>query len=163
MSLHAYSRVWLHVVWATLERRPLLSPPVAAKVSAYLSDYASAKSIYMKLNHVNRDHVHALVDLPVSLAIDQMVQLFKGSSSHWINENDLLPGKFAWGRGYGVFSVSHSGVADVAEYIARQEEHHHRRSFAEELKLLVERYGLKWHAEETVETVPSAPGPSTPN
>jgi len=36
-----------------------------------------------------------------------MVQLFKGSCSHWINQNNLLPGKFAWGRGYGVFSVSH--------------------------------------------------------
>jgi hypothetical protein len=48
-----------------------------------------------------------------------------------------------------------SGVAEVARYIARQEEHHRNRSFSEELKLLVERYGLKWHEDETVETVPS--------
>ena len=81
-----------------------------------------------------------------------MTQLFKGSSSHWINANRLGEGKFAWGRGYGVFSVSHSGVSQVAKYIANQEEHHRKRSFAEELKLLVERHGLKWH-EETVETV----------
>lgn len=50
MSLHSYSRVWLHLVWATLERRPLLPPPVAAKVSAYLSKYSSEKGIYMKIN-----------------------------------------------------------------------------------------------------------------
>ena len=151
MSKHSYSRVWLHSVWATLERRPLLSKPVAAKVSAYLTEYASEKEIYMKINYVNRDHVHVLVDLPTRLAIDELMQLLKGSSSHWVNENNLLPCKFAWGRGYGAFSVSHSGINKVARYIAAQEEHHLKRSFSDELKLFVERYGLRWHADETAE------------
>ncbi|HZL13388.1 MAG TPA: transposase [Verrucomicrobiae bacterium] len=53
-------------------------------------------------------------------------------------------GKFGWGRGYGVFSVSESAIAEVARYIANQEEHHRKRNFAEELKLFVERYGLEW-------------------
>lgn len=148
MSLHSYSRVWLHLTWATLERRPLLFQSAATKLSAYLSQYASEKGIYLKTNYVNPDHVHALVDLPTHLCIEEMMHLFKGASSHWINENDLVPGKFAWGRGYGVFSVSHSGVSEVANYIATQEEHHRKRSFSEELRLLVERYGLTWREEE---------------
>lgn len=106
----------------------------------------------MKINFVNGDHVHALVDLPTDLTIERMMQLFKGGSSHWINESDLISGKFAWGRGYGVFSVSHSGVDEVAHYIAGQEEHHRKRGFSEELKLFVEKYGLKWCTEETVKT-----------
>jgi putative transposase len=144
MSLHAYSRVWLHLVWATLERRPLLTKSAAAKLSAYLSDYAKEKGIYMKINYVNADHVHALIDLPTKFSIEEIMQLFKGSSSHWVNENNLVAGKFGWGRGYGVFSVSESAVAEVAHYIANQEEHHRKRDFAEELKLFVERYGLEW-------------------
>jgi len=107
----------------------------------------------MKINYVNSDHVHALVDLPTGLAIEEMMQHFKGSSSHWINQSDLVPGKFAWGRGYGVFSVSHSGIGEVGKYIAGQEDHHRKRTFSDELKLFVERYGLKWHNEKTVETV----------
>jgi putative transposase len=115
-------------------------------------------------NYVNGDHVHALVDLPTSLAIEDMMHLFKGASSHWINERNLLPGKFAWGRGYGAFSVSHSGVGEVAKYIAGQEEHHRKRSFTEELKLLVERYGLKWQGDKTVETVlPGTSGLGAPS
>jgi putative transposase len=161
MSLHSYSRVWLHLIWGTLERRPLLAKPAADKVSGYLTQYSSDKGIYMKINYVNADHVHVLVDLPTHLPIENMMQLFKGSSSHWINENHLLAGKFAWGRGYGAFSVSHSGVAEVANYIATQEEHHRKRSFSEELKLLVERYGLTWHGDETVKTV-SSPAPAKP-
>ena len=145
MSLHSYSRVWLHLIWATLERRPLLSRPAAAKVSAYLSEHASEKGIYMKINYVNPEHVHVLVDLPTNLCIENAMQLFKGSSSHWINERNLLAGKFAWGRGYGAFSVSQSGAAEVAKYIANQEAHHRKKSFAEELRLFVKRYELEWH------------------
>ena len=148
MSLHSYSRVWLHIVWATLERRPLLDKAAAAKLSAWLYDYARQKGIFTKINFVNPDHVHALIDLPTNLTIEDMMQLFKGSSSHWINEQNLVAGKFGWGRGYGVFSVSESGVSEVCSSIANQEEHHRKRDFVEELKLFVERYGLEWRKDK---------------
>ena len=105
----------------------------------------------MKINYFNADHTHALFDLPTSKSIEQVVQLFKGDSSHWINENKLLPGRFARGRGYGAFSVSHSDMARVAAYIARQEEHHKRKTFAEEYELFVKRYGLEWRDERAVQ------------
>ena len=148
MSLHSYSRVWLHVVWATLDRRPLLPKPAAVKLSAHLHDYAREKRIYMKTNFVNPEHVHAVVDLPTNLAIEDMMQFFKGESSHWVNEQNLVAGKFGWGRGYGVFSVSESGVAEVCAYIANQEAHHRKRDFLGELKLFVERYGLEWREDK---------------
>lgn len=148
MPLHSYCRCWLHLTWATLERRPLLAPPAAAKLSAHLYEYAKEKGLYMRINFVNADHVHALIDLPVTRPIEEVLQLLKGGSSHWVNENNLVPGKFGWQRGYGAFSVSHSGVEEVGGYIANQEEHHRKRSFTEELKLLVGKYGLIWHPEE---------------
>lgn len=148
MSLHSYSRVWLHLVWATLERRPLLTKPAAAKLSAHLHEHAQAKGIYMKINFVNADHVHVLLDLPTNLCIEDLVQMLKGESSQWVNEQNLVPGKFGWQRGYGVFSVSQSGVAEVCAYIAGQEEHHRTTDFNAELRKLVERYGLTWREEE---------------
>jgi REP element-mobilizing transposase RayT len=162
MSVHSYSRVWLHLVWSTLERRPFLQKQAAAATSAFLSKYADGKGIYMKINFVNSDHVHVLADLPTHLSIEEMMQFLKGASSHWINSNNVVGGKFAWGRGYGVFSVSHSSLAAVTKYIAGQEEHHRRRSFADEFKVLVERYGLSWRPEETVETVSGREASSTP-
>ncbi len=77
-----------------------------------------------------------------------MIQLFKGGSSHWINEQKLLHGRFAWEKGYGAFSVSHSDVARVANYIARQEEHHKKYTYSQEYELFVKRYGLEWCDEE---------------
>ena len=143
--MHSYSRIWVHLVWATIERRNLVAGPAAAKISGYLTKYAMEKGIYMKINFVNPNHVHALIDLPTSLCIEDVTHLLKGGSSHWINESNLVPGKFGWGRGYGAFSVGQSGMDEVARYIANQEEHHRKKSFAEELRLFVERYKLTWH------------------
>ena len=103
----------------------------------------------MKINYVNADHVHALVDLSTNLSIEELMQLLKGSSSHWVNVNKILQGKFAWGRGYGAFSVSESNVAQVAAYIAGQEEHRRVRTFAEELREFIERHGLRWQDEKS--------------
>lgn len=147
MSTHSYSRLWIHLIWETLGREPMLDKHAAAKASIHLSDYSVEKGIYMKINYFNADHTHALFDLPTSKSIEQVVQLFKGDSSHWINENKLVQGRFAWGRGYGAFSVSHSDVPRVAAYIARQEEHHKKKTFAEEYELFVKRYGLEWRDE----------------
>jgi REP element-mobilizing transposase RayT len=126
----------------------MLDKRAAARASVNLSEYSHEKGIYMKINYFNADHTHALIDLPTNLTIEQVVQLLKGSSSHWINQNRLVKGRFAWGRGYGAFSVSQSDVSNVANYIARQEEHHRKRSFAEEYATFVERYGLEWRDKE---------------
>jgi putative transposase len=114
----------------------------------FLNQLRLEKGIYMKVNYFNADHTHALIDLPTNLYVEELIKLFKGSSSHWINQNRIIKGRFAWGRGYGAFSVSHSDVGRVARYIANQEEHHRKRTFAEEYELFVKRYGLEWRDEE---------------
>ena len=149
MSAHSYSRCWIHLIWGTLNREKMLNKDAAAQVSRYLRDYAKTKGVYMKINYVNADHVHALIDLPTNLSIEDLVQLFKGSSSHWINANNVITGKFARGRGYDAFSVSESNADQVAAYIGGQEEHHRLRPFADELKEFVKRHGFCWRAEES--------------
>ena len=147
MSAHSYSRCWIHLIWGTLNREKLLNEAAAVRVSRYLAEYAAKEEIYMKVNFVNADHVHALVDLSTALSIEKLIQLLKGSSSHWINTHDIVTGKFAWGRGYGAFSVSESNVGQVARYIADQEEHHRVRTLAEELREFIDRHGLYWKDE----------------
>ena len=141
MSTHSYSRCWLHLIWETLRREPMLDKRAAARASVNLSEYALEKGVYMKVNYFNADHTHTLIDLPTNLSIEQAIHLLKGSSSHWINQNRLVRGRFAWGRGYGAFSVSHSEVGRVAKYIADQEGHHRKRTFEDEYQLFVKKYG----------------------
>jgi hypothetical protein len=77
VSLHSYSRCWLHLIWGTLNREKMLHKEAAARVSHYLKEYAEQKNLYMKINHVNADHVHALIDLPTHLSIEEALQLFR--------------------------------------------------------------------------------------
>src|SRR3954466_12597559 len=142
MSVHSYSRCWIHLIWGTLSRERPLNKKAAAGLSRYLFEYAGEQDVYMKINFVNPDHVHALIDLPTGFSIEKMVQLSKGSSSHWVNSNELVTRKFAWGRGYGAFAVSHSNIDLVAQYIAEQEEHHRARTFTEGLREFIDRHGL---------------------
>ncbi|HXD31111.1 MAG TPA: transposase [Pyrinomonadaceae bacterium] len=48
--------------------------------------------------------------------------------------HDVFPSlkNFSWQRGYGAFTVSHSNVKEVREYIKKQKEHHRKISFREE-------------------------------
>jgi len=126
----------------------MLHREAAVRASKFLTDYSLEKGIYMKINYFNADHTHALIDLPTNKCVEDVIQLFKGGSSFWINDQKLLRGHFAWGRGYGAFSASHSDVERVANYIARQPEHHKKRTWAQEYQLFVERYGLEWRDEE---------------
>jgi putative transposase len=51
---------------------------------------------------------------------------------------------FAWQNGYGVFSVSVSNVPVVRKYVANQREHHRRRAFQKELRVLLEKHEIHY-------------------
>ena len=64
MSVHSNSRCWIHLIWGTLNREKLPNRKAAARLSQYLTEYTDSKGVYIKINYVNADHVHVLVDLP---------------------------------------------------------------------------------------------------
>ena len=142
MSLHSYTKLWTHIIWETLNREKLLNEKAAKTISEYLFNYSKEKNIFMKINYVNPEHVHALIDQPTNLSMEDIVKLFKGSSSHFINQERIVQGKFSWGRGYAAFSVSESQLEKVVEYIKNQKEHHRLKSYTGEYELFMKKYGL---------------------
>ncbi len=137
MSLHSYSICYTHFVFTTLNRDPVLNKEIRILLSGYFDQYSKEKKIYQKINFVNQEHVHMLINLPTNLSVEKVIQLYKGSSSYWINNQKFLGDKFYWERGYGVFFVSGYNVEMVSRYIAKQEEHHKKISCEEEFKNLL--------------------------
>jgi len=78
MSTHSYSRCWIHFVWETLRREPMLDKRAAARASTNLTEYAREEGIYMKINYFNADHTHAFIDFPTNLTIEQVIQTNEG-------------------------------------------------------------------------------------
>jgi len=73
-----------------------------------------------------------------------IVQLIKGESSFWINQNKIVQGKFAWQDDYWAVSVSESHVNQVRKYMQKQEEHHRTKSFEDEIDEFKLKYGWKF-------------------
>lgn len=144
MSLHSYSKVWIHLIWSTLNKEKIIDKNSAIKISDFIANYCKSQSIYLKTIFINPDHVHVLLDLPTNISIEDLAKLLKGSSSHWVNKERIINPKFNWARGYGVFSVSQSSLDKVVKYIQNQEEHHRLKSFTEEYQEFIEKYGIKY-------------------
>ena len=129
----AYLRIWIHVVWSTKNREPLLnSIELRQRLFQHIAENAASKSIYLDCLNGSCDHVHALVSLGPDQTISKIAQLLKGESSHWMNQEDHIHRKFEWQDDYFANSVSDSAIGQIRLYIKNQEEHHRKRSFSEE-------------------------------
>ena len=72
------------------------------------------------------------------------MQKVMGNSSKWLGEQGWHRVAFSWQRGYAAFSVSQSMAEKVGSYISRQEEHHRKVTFEEELVELLEKQGVTY-------------------
>ena len=129
----------------------MLTKDVRPLLRRHLVDYARENDIHCDTLNVQMEHVHGLISLQSTQKTDDVVKLLKGESSHWINEQNLLRGKFSWQRGYAALSVSPSHVERLKLYINNQDEHHRRKTFAEEYQSILKKYGFS--VAETDESV----------
>ncbi|MDP2688153.1 MAG: transposase, partial [Aequorivita sp.] len=89
------------------------------------------------------DHIHCLFLLSPQKSIADVIKQIKGSTSHFINQSNLIPEKFAWQTGYAAYSVSESVVDRVFRYITNQKAHHQKKTFLQEYDDFINLNGLK--------------------
>ena len=76
------------------------------------------------------------------MPLSKAMQLLKGGSSKWLNEN--VKSRFEWQQGYGAFSVSISQQDQTVVYINSQPEHHRKRNFEEEFIAFLKRHKIDY-------------------
>ena len=121
-----YLSLFVHLVWATWERQPLLIGTTQQEVyRAIGAKCAELGADLVALGGIE-DHVHLLVSLPATLTIANLAGQVKGVSSHLITHEGAAPSGdlFKWQGTYGAFTVSQQLVRDVTNYILHQREHH---------------------------------------
>jgi putative transposase len=123
-----YVRLFLHIVFSTSKRQPLIQPDIERQLYAAITEKCrQLQCIPLAIGGIE-DHVHLLVRPPTTLTIAQLLKEIKGASSHLIN-HQLAPGiNFRWQGTSGVFSVSERHVPIIERYILRQKEHHQHNS-----------------------------------
>lgn len=137
-----FVKIWIHAVWTTKNRTPLLHKDIRKEVFKHIHQYALEKGIYMDSVNGYLEHVHCLFRLKNDQTISKVLQLIKGESSFWINRQKLIKTKFQWQDEYFAVSVSESKVDAVRRYIRNQEEHHKKKTFKEEYDEFIQKYGF---------------------
>jgi REP element-mobilizing transposase RayT len=138
----SFINVYVHYVWSTKNRKPLLTDNIRYDVFKHIRENAKQKNIYVDFINGYVDHVHCLISLNDELSIGKIAQLLKGESSFWINKNKLTRQKFSWQDEYMAVAVADDKIDIVRQYIANQEEHHKKISFNEEYQKFMKRYGF---------------------
>lgn len=139
------SAVYVHLVFSTKDRRP------------FLRDATLRESMHSYLGGVSRqldcppirvggieDHVHILAQFGRTITLADWVKELKRVSNLWHQEQVLSERDFRWQGGYAAFSVSQSNLAQVAEYVARQEEQHRKLTFQDELRALFAKHKIEY-------------------
>ena len=139
----SFVKIWIHAVWGTKNREPVLQKAIRDQVRQHISENAVAKGIYIDCINGYADHLHSLMTLSADLSIAKQMQLIKGESSFWINKNKFVKGHFKWADEYFAVSVSEDKLQLVRDYINGQEKYHAKETFTEEYNRFLKYLGFQ--------------------
>jgi putative transposase len=119
-----YWRLHYHMIWATYDRAPSITPECEKMFYGVL--YQKAKDLDLKIHAAGNieDHVHVVPSIPPKIAVADAVRHIKGTSAFAINHMDHSDGTFKWQSGYGALSVGERSLETVMQYAMKQKEHH---------------------------------------
>jgi REP element-mobilizing transposase RayT len=128
----------VHIIFSTKDRRPMITGEHACNLHAYLA--GTIRSLGCECFRAGgvADHVHLAVRLAPTKTAAKIVSELKTASSAWMKTQGVP--RFAWQRGYGLFSVGPADLGALLRYIDAQEEHHRKRSFQDEMRGFFEKY-----------------------
>ena len=129
---HSYNQIWIHAIWATKKRQPLITSKIEKTVFDFMRKQFEESGCPVRIINGIPDHVHCLFLQNPKTSVAETIKQIKGSTSHFINQNGLTEERFSWQTGYACFSVSQSGMEKVFEYIKNQKKHHAKKTFQEE-------------------------------
>ena len=140
----SYTNLIYHIVFSTKNREPTITPEREERLYEYIGGIIRGLGgILLKINGV-ADHIHILVKLRPDKSVSDVLRDLKANSSGWMHSVFPDAADFSWQNGYGAFSVSESQVDVVANYIAKQKQHHQKESFEDEFVVLLAKNGIEF-------------------
>ncbi len=140
---HSFNKIWIHAIWSTKDRISLIHSSVENRIHRFVSEQLQEHGCPVRIINGMPEHIHCLFLLNPQKSIAEIIKQIKGSSSHFINQNNLIKDKFAWQTGYAAYSVSESVVDKVFEYIKDQKQHHLKKSSQQEYEEFLKLYGFE--------------------
>ena len=142
-----YTQLFVHLVWATWDRLPLIRPEIRQVVYGCIQD--QLRRLHCSVIAIGGvdDHVHVLTRFPTTVTIAEIVKHAKGASSNLMTHQVARGEFFKWQRYYGAFTVAKRHVPHVRDYVLRQEEHHRTGRLSQELERIFDHPPLSAKAD----------------
>jgi putative transposase len=137
---NTYTQIYLHVVFAVSGRACAISSEHREALQKYITGIVTRKGQKLVAIYCMPDHTHLLLGLKPNMAPSDLIGTIKTGSTNHINEQRWIGCRFSWQEGFGAFSVPHSHLDRVANYIHNQEMHNRRKSFQQEYVEFLQRY-----------------------
>lgn len=138
-----FTRILIHAVWATKDRKPIMTKMNKDALCLHIRENAALKNIHLINVNGWLDHLHCLISLSTDQNIATVMNLLKGESSFWGNRHLSWSEKFGWQDEYFAVSVSQSHMEVVNHYIDNQEEHHKNKTFQQEYDEFIRNYNFE--------------------
>jgi REP element-mobilizing transposase RayT len=132
------------IVFSTKDRTELIVRDRAPRLYSYIGEVIENLDGVLICAGGMPDHIHLLVSLSPKFAVADVVRDIKANSSRFLKQKFPDMRRFAWQNGYGIFSVSESQKSVVRRYIERQESHHKKVSYKEELLAILAKHKMKY-------------------
>ena len=144
MEPQSLSSILIHLIFSTKNREPLINDQIATELHPYLATlFRVRESPALTINGTD-DHIHALFALSRTQTVAGIVEEVKTQSSKWIKTKGPQYYKFHWQTGYGAFSIGRSSEQALRKYIAEQRQHHRKRTFQDEYRMFLRKYGVAY-------------------
>jgi putative transposase len=139
---NTFTQVYIHIVFAVKDREKLISDSWKKELFSYITGIIHRQGQRLLIINGVKDHVHLLISLRADVSISNLVRDIKSNSSRFIKEKEFLL-NFNWQIGFGAFSVSHSAITKVYNYIKNQEYHHQKISFQDEFVAFLQKNNIE--------------------
>ena len=138
------TKLYAHLIFSTKNRQPYLDEDIRPRVHGYLATIIrDLESPWVVVGGV-ADHVHILFDMGKLHAPVEFVEKVKRESSKFVKTLGDKYKEFYWQRGYGMFSVGPANRDEAEGYVRNQEEHHRTKTYQEEFRGFLDRYGIAY-------------------
>ena len=145
---NTYTQIYIQLVFATKGREMKIRPEFRDEIEKYITGIFINKEQKITAIYLNPDHVHVFFSYKnLKIGIPDLVKVVKTEATNFINEKNMVQGKFSWQEGYGAFSYAKSQKDAVTKYILNQEEHHKKRNFKDEYLDLMNKFEIDFKDE----------------
>jgi len=151
--MSTYTQLYIHIIFAVKGRESLIESSWEEELYKYISGIVRNKGQKMLAIDGIPNHIHLLIGMNPSCCISDLVREIKKSSNQFIKEKKLCKYNFQWQSGYGAFSIHHSDLTRVIQYISNQKNHHSNKSFKEEYIEFLTNYEIDYQEEYLFEWI----------